>query len=251
MKWLSLEEGKGHVPICVTAIMHEPIVYAGDLIHLDSILGAAKHRDMTDRERRGLPAMSEPWAADLKIPLSKWGVEVPVEVAEKGHANLLHNRKGQGAGATMRNLRRMGYGIIWGWRASAESATWLQHGAAEVRKKPALDEMREMSDAGTATISAGPMKAYDLTLPTVFAHEIRWYAHGDPDRVQELLSLHVPGIGKKRNLGFGTVGKWRVERMDEDWSIEAGGELMRRMPSQDPGAPLGTIRTPYHHRSRL
>lgn len=96
------------------------------------------------------------------------------------------------------------------------------------------------------------MKAYDLKLPTVFAPQQTWHALGDIDRVRHLLS-YVPAIGRKRNLGAGTVLEWSVERCEEDCSVAHNGAATRRVPAFFglEGAPhYGAIRPPYHHRSR-
>ena len=231
-------------PFVVTAIMHEPIVYAGDGMHLDGLLAAAAYRDLDDRTRRRMPPLSSEWVTDIALPLGRWLVDIgDTEIREE---RMLFKRRKRDRNAHLRQL--------WGWRASAEIAEWQQRGTAEVRKKPELDAMRRWTDAKSAQIGSGPQKAYDLALPTVFAQRIQWYGVGDMKRVLHLLRSHVPAIGRKKGLGWGTVGAWSIDNVDDDRSIEHEGKLMRRMPVQcglRGRSSWAAIRPPYHHRSRV
>lgn len=235
---------RGYVAMRVTARMDEPIAYLGDLLHLDGPLAYAAYHDLDARTRSTIPDIQvTEWPIDLTLPLSTWWCNAQVP----GHDVRLEKRWRTGSGGPPP--------MLWGWCASAADETaWLGRGAIEVRKKPALDEMRRYTPDKTTNVSSGHMKAYDLAFPTVLACEVVWYAHGDPERVQHLLDAHVPAIGKKRNCGNGTVRQWTVETCAEDWSIVGeGGRLMRRLPlgAVDGQPGHGAIRPPYYHATRI
>jgi CRISPR type IV-associated protein Csf3 len=245
--WGYLKRRTEHVPLRVVAHVTEPILYAGDGLHLDGILSAAAFEALDERTRRRMPPLSSPWAVDIDVPLARWGVDVGPDWS--GDARLLWKQKG--GGASRNRYSR----TLWGWCASAVQAEWQQHGTAEIRKRPELDQMRRYAKDRTADISSGPMKAYDLAFPTVFAPTLTWYALGDGARVLELLRRHIVAIGKKTRLGYGTVARWEVERVEADWSIAGpDGRLVRRMPRESGMVgqhSYGAIRPPYHHASRL
>jgi hypothetical protein len=215
--------------------MSEPVVYSGDLLHLDGVIAFAAYRDLDDRTRRRIPPISSPWAVDLRLPLSRWFCPAP----EEGSCDP----------------RLLKEGRIWGWAASAEASAWAGRGVAEVRKRPPLDQMRRYASDRRVETGAGPLKAYDLVVPTVFAREVLWYAHGVRSEVERLLVRHAPAIGKKRGIGYGTVLRWRVEACGEDLSVvRADGTPARRMPASSglvARAVRATIRPPYHHGSRV
>jgi len=227
----------GYVPVRVTAHLTEPIVYALDGMHLDGILAAAAYRDLDERTRRRIPPLSADWVIDLRLPLARWAVDVGDAPVPDGRLLWKHSDGRE----------------VWGWCASVEVAEWLGQGVAEVRKKPVLDEMRRYSEAKSAQINGGPLKGYNLRMPTAFARSVSWHALGDPVAIARLLDRHIGAIGKKRGHGWGTVARWEVEQIDTDQSIARDGVLARRLPAQCGivGRPVtGAIRPPYHHRSR-
>lgn len=247
MTWSVLRDSRRvFAPLVVTAHMSEPIVYVGDGLHLDGILAAAAFRDLDERTRRRIPPLSSPWAVDIMIPLSRWVVEVGDDWV--GDVRLLRKRKGGGA-RRPRQTRE-----LWGWCASAVQAEWVQYGKTEIRKRPEVDKMRRYARDKSVSVGAGPLKAYDLPLPTVFAAEVRWYCHGVAADVERLLRTHIGAIGKKHLLGHGTVMHWAVEPCEHDLSVAHEGSIMRRMPLEsglDGRCGRGAIRPPYHHHSRV
>lgn len=246
---LEIHRGRGHVPVRVVAHMAEPIAYLGDLLHLDGPLHYATYHDLDERTRRTIePMETTAWPIDLALPLATWSVEAPAGVDDR----LLKSRNG---------LRRAGTDCppgterrLWGWCASAaDEAAWQMRGVVEVRKKPELGRMARYTPDRTAQLSAGHLKAYDLALPTVTSLEVTWHALGEPDRIRYLLTRYIPALGKKRNLGNGTVQRWTVEACAEDRSLAApDGAPMRRLPhGAIAGAPgHGAIRPPYYHAGR-
>lgn len=227
----------------VVAHLSEPVVYAETGMHLDGILAAAAFADLDERTRRRMPPLTSDWPPDIKLPLAKW--IVPGDGCD-AHPNLSSISRSMGG-------RRQERGL-WGWCASAAQFEPLARGVVEVRKRPDVDAMIAYTDAKSVNISSGDLKAYDLSFPTVFAHQITWYALGDVKEVARLLRTYVLNIGKKRHHGNGAVMQWEVSEVEEDRSILWDGRLVRRLPLESgaDGRPgMGAIRPPYHHPSRL
>jgi hypothetical protein len=220
----------------ITARMDGEIVYLGDLLHIDGPIASAVYQDLDADARGAIPPLDgAEWPLDLDLPLSRWLVPYDVGVHGPVDARLLAD------------------GAVWGWCASAaDDEAWLRRGKREYRKKPDLARMSRYTDAKSAHLSSGHMKAYDLAFPTVLAAQVVWHAIGDVDKVRALLQRHIYAIGKKRGTGAGRVREWVVESEDLDRSVMVDGVLARRMPAGSaPGSPrFGSIRPPYHSNSR-
>ncbi len=250
---LEIHRGEGYVPMRVVAHLAEPVAYLGDLLHLDGLLSYAAYHDLPIETRKTIePVQTAEWPIDMSCPLSVWSSPAPAGVDDR----LLKSRNGlrrgfrsmPGTDCPAGTERR-----LWGFCASAaDESAWLGRGVLEVRKKPELGKMRRYTTDRSVNIGAGPLKAYDLKIPTVLALEIEWYAHGDPDYVRHLLTAHVQSIGKKRNIGCGVVREWIVEEIAEDRSTVVDGQARRRLPlGAAEGAPgHGAIRAPYYHHTR-
>lgn len=78
-------------------------------------------------------------------------------------------------------------------------------------------------------IEQGRYKAYHMPLPTLVTDKIVWYAYGDAEEIDRLLS-DVTGIGKKRVQGNGHVLRWHIEPSADDWSEWRAGQLLRPIP---------------------
>ena len=61
------------------------------------------------------------------------------------------------------------------------------------------------------------------------APQITWYAEGDGEAVQRLLS-DVMFIGKRRGSGFGEVSGWSIEKGDLDGVVGPFGSPLRPVP---------------------
>lgn len=88
--------------------------------------------------------------------------------------------------------------------------------------------------------SQGAEKSYDLPLFLRLTPRIDWFAVGDRQEVERLLS-GVAGLGKKRGHGYGQVTRWEVKAVSEDWSIKKGDQLMKAIPAglfKELGLPL-------------
>lgn len=78
-------------------------------------------------------------------------------------------------------------------------------------------------------IEQGQYKSCHMPLTVIKCDSVRWYVYGDKGGIENLLS-DVPAIGKKRAQGNGTVLKWTVEQIPEDYSEWKSGDLMRPIP---------------------
>lgn len=234
-------------PIMVTAHMSEPIVTYGDGLHLDGPLAFACYQDLDAEARAIVPAIESPWAEDFELPLEKWSG--PSELFSTTDTRLTTD------GVIAPDTDGVLCGEVWGWRCSAAVAvgpSWAT--THDHRRRPAVEEMVQWSEAKRLEIGGGPRAARNLKFPATTVRTLRWYAVGDGDKVRALLSRHVPAIGKLARTGSGRVKEWIVEETGNDWSTSGpNGEVMRRLPSRMlPDFPTteGAIRAPYHHRSR-
>jgi hypothetical protein len=225
----------------VTVDMAEPIVHLDDLIHLDGPLAFGAFMALPAAEKRIMPPLSSPWAIDIPVPLAKW--YVPVDSEKWPHDDrLLDDFDVDGVVKP----------CIWGWCATSQLDPWDGRGTIEYRKKPALERMARYSGAKKVNVGAGRLKAYDVKFPTVLCRQVRWRAFGDMSKCLTLLE-YVSAVGKKRNTGNGRVLRWHAMLVEGHWSPVVGTSPMRRLPvlSGIVGRPgTGSIRPPYHHRSR-
>lgn len=205
----------------VTARMAEPIVTYGsqvDQITLDGLLAWALMME------GGGPQPMGDWPLDYDLPLERWTRPYPPGEADP-------------------RLFVAGLAEVWGWCSSPAWYEALNHGQMAVRRRPAVQQMRDWTEDATVQTSMGRYKGKDLAYPTVYARELRWVLLGDPSEVRRLLQS-CSGIGKLRHHGNGAVDAWSVVERAEgpDWSRG------RMLP--DPGGVLRGIRPPYWHPSR-
>jgi hypothetical protein len=245
-------------PLQVAARMAGALINYGEGLHLDSILAYAAFMRLPREWRESLPPLSlNPWPPDIEIPLARWAVPC-MEPEMLPDSRLLD-----------------GDGCVWGWRATTALTPWQLHGKAEWRRKPPIGEYMRYTDERRLETGAGPLKAYNVSAPAVFAHTIVWECVGDPDAVSDLLR-DIYCLGKKWNRGQGAVLRrddgspwWEVEVLDgvaptmhgiETVDLPSGQRrLARAMPAEyladkpeveSGGAMMLCIRAPYHHFSR-
>jgi len=230
----------------VTAEISEPIVTYGDGIHLDGPLAYATFMELTPEQKNKLPSIQNDWAEDFNLPLSKWSHDCDLPETSDGRLTT----------DGILEETETGYvGHVWGWRCSAAIPIGtVMESIYELRKRqPAIEAIIYLKDKRWET-GAGPHKSKDLVYPSIITRKLKWYCNGDPERTHWLLSRYVRAIGKLSNHGQGKISRWIVEPTDIDLSIkDQFGNPMRRLPARmfdDKPILLGTIRAPYHHRSR-
>ena len=204
----------------VKAIMDEPIIYYDDGMHLDGILSYAAYREYITNDNPPLPPNNGPWAIDFDLPLEKWFRSLPI--GSKVDFRLLEGGK------------------VWGWYASKVIVNLVHYNKMEYRKRPPMNYMRYYTNSKNHNVGAGPLKAFNVSFPTMISRELHWFAKGDIESVRRLLNL-VSNIGKKSTTGMGSVESWHVDECDPC-------PIYRRLPIED-GTPR-SIRPPYHHISR-
>lgn len=120
------------------------------------------------------------------------------------------------------------------WFYKCSFAQWPGHarfGKAFWEKRVATDhiDIVDMGRSKNITIGSGRYRLYHMPVFYIAALYVDWYAVGELDAVDGLLS-DVWAIGKKTSQGWGRVWRWQVEEWAEDWSVQQGGEWMRAVP---------------------
>lgn len=223
-------------PIEVTAHLAEPLVWYGDGLHLDGLLGAATFKEMQAAgEADGLddPAHMD-WPHDFELPLDRWHADL----SGSCHARLLDGGK------------------LWGWRASdAHPDGPSVESSHALRRMIAVGDFVEHTDAARYQRSSGTLKPKDKTYPTLMVPRLRWWADSiDADRVESLLDRHITHLGKLRHHGMGKVLRWEVREVDEHRALVHDGVTTRHLPASRVESASATtrqaIRPPYWHPSR-
>lgn len=223
------------IPLKIRATMMEPVCYYGDGLHIDGPIAFGVFQDLDYSIRQKMPPLTCSWAEDFDLPLEKW--KVKIELSSFINPLLLDN-----------------YDQVWGWKASAVFADWLQQDGHIITRQPNFLQLSRYTKSPSINLGAGQLKAVSLKLPTMLASILEWYCVGDPEKILYLLETHVPAIGKLHNKGLGRVLKWEIEEAEEDKSVSYKGVVTRVMPKGFEGTgfeAIATIRPPYHHRSRL
>ena len=173
----------------MTARMKTPIILGGGYLTLDALLAALIFETTGDIE-----------SAHTRVPL----------VCDQG---LFH-----ASAAILEPVSTDSVSFVANLRAmhAIDPDLLLKNNRGQVHKKMGLTRRR---DFGAVMNS---YKACD-------APEITWYAEGDGDAVEMLLSgTHF--IGKRRGSGFGEVSSWSVEQGDFNGIIGPFGEPLRPVP---------------------
>lgn len=183
------------------------------------------------------------WAEDITIPVARWSVDSPVP-------DLVDDRiclEG-----TVRQVRGMKFGKVWGWCCSNVFADWVSSGSVDVRKRPPHKDFVELTEARSYQPGTGLERGIDKRYPTLVASQLTWYCIGQKDLVRRLIRL-VPAVGKIRNHGHGTVTKWQVERtvVNPEWIcsnriMPVGYGETTALDVED-----RAIRPPYWHPSKI
>jgi CRISPR type IV-associated protein Csf3 len=138
-------------------------------------------------------------------------------------------------------LEKRGEGDNWYWACSFACFTPLKETKRYWHKRFDEQYAEKYIDfgkkRGTVNTKSGEYKAYRIPLNIILIPEITWYAVGDKEEVQELLT-EITHIGKKSAQGLGAVREWTVNSIDEDLS------WLRPMPDEN-GDDFIAIRPPY------
>lgn len=253
-----IASGPGMLPMRVTARMERPVIYYGDLIHLDALVAAGFWYALSGEQRQYFPDVQGSDAVDFDLPLARWYASVEQASGDIGTVVGIDVGVQQVAVTRTPAFPRwvdddspLIGPLAWGWCASAEVSAWSAISVHRQVKRQPIEEFAEYTTASSVSTSAGPLKAHQLAFTEHHGDPV-WHAFGYVDAVRELLG-HVRRIGKKRGTGHGQVLEWLVEPWPEDLSLARDGFATRRMPV---GSGLlgyagdGGIRTPYYHPSR-
>lgn len=123
---------------------------------------------------------------------------------------------------------------LWYWACSSAQIDVKGRDTQYWNKR--FDTQAELSDhidfggkVEKILIEQGRYKAYHMPLPTLVCDKVTWYAYGDMEKVAELLSP-IAAMGKKKCQGNGSVLRWEITPMQEDWSEWRNNQLMRSIP---------------------
>lgn len=238
-RFLSGRDKSHHVLMEVRCTVDQAIICdAVGGLHLDGPLAYGAYLDLSRDERESLPSINSPWCLDFPIPLSIWTAEY---------------------GGDPDPRLCTSDGRVWGWCASDNLSPWANRHRVDVRGPTAVRDMIRKGNRRRVNVAAGEFKPVNHAYPALWPEggELRWLAHGDPGEVLRLLK-NVDALGKRHNTGNGKISldedltpNWTVTPIDGDWSHHnEDGKLIRRIPTDTQPARLGTIRAPYHHRSR-
>lgn len=217
----------GWTCVRVEARFAEPVIgLPKDPMHLDGPLSWGAYQDAIatgDRATVRLPPMGE-WAHDFILPLATW-------IGPCTHP------------APDPRLLAADGTSMWGWTCSRAQYEVVQHTAAQVRRRPPVNQMARWTSAPRYHPALGPRRAANMNHQGVWIHGARWWALAEPARLQQLLG-RVTHVGRLARQGWGRVLSWTVA---ED---PMATSLWRDRWFPAVGGPLATVRAPYHHQSR-
>lgn len=218
----------------ITATLSHGIAHASPwTISLDGLLAS----QLWQEQKRANPEISQALAADnppdLDLPLARCLID-----PEHWH-----------------------WAATCGWPNHPQPTPEIRHWASRLDHR----HVEHTAHSLPRHISAekGRWKAYYMPLPVTLCTSLTWHAHGDKNRIQDLLQ-GIVSIGKKRSQGEGRVSNWVVEEAPEldlftAAHLSPSGELARPCPlpclENRPEVPTGglgfaAIRPPHMHPSR-
>lgn len=150
---------------------------------------------------------------------------------------------------------------IWYYACSwcnADAHALAYDKSAWVRQYPDKDASEYLDSSKRNLIKnwQGPDKDYNVPVHGLIADQFTWYAVGDKEEIERLLSYYN-AIGKKSAYDFGHLCQyedgrtWIVESWPHDWSeVDGEGLLTRGLPYSGASFPLDmkryAVRPPYH-----
>jgi hypothetical protein len=117
----------------------------------------------------------------------------------------------------------------------------------------AIDLVDFAGRRGVIVTKEGRYRSYRMPVFYLSARAVIWFALGDRGEIERLLP-HLTALGKKREMGWGSVLRWEVDQWREDWSVRGPGRMLMRAVPSEAGSELYGIKPPYwsrHHQCRV
>lgn len=199
---------RGGQPFRITARLASPIILH-DYLCLDSLLAYAVVREELGSSFWQLNRES---ISDIPVPLRR----CRIKKKSKQYWTVWH-------GSAVQTEAQSAYGIHR-LRRRWEDA-------------PQYEKYARYKGRGKINQSAGPLKAWDVPLPTLMLPEVHWYGLGDLKESLRLLRAFIPALGKKRVEGHGFVISWSGIPTNVDRSLFGeDGRCMRPIPVTEKNA---------------
>jgi CRISPR type IV-associated protein Csf3 len=189
------------LPLRITAVLQSPAV-TDPFLPIDSILYYQAMRDKYGQQEITYSGSDHPERVA--------GVELPLK-------------------------RINGHGPQWYYSASFAQWGSVAEGQEHWNKRIDLGIASELVEfgkrRGSIPVGSGQYRPYHMPVFYRHATEVWWYIVGEPGEIRRLLA-HCWHIGKKGSQGWGAVLDWRIEQVNDDWSVRRDGKLMRAIPSE-------------------
>ena len=106
------------------------------------------------------------------------------------------------------------------WFFGCSFAIWNTYveGTEHYNKRFDVDVALARTQIKSLNTQSGVMKNYHVQFRYRSANHVAWHLRGDKDEIQDLLS-DCTHIGKKGAHGYGEVEQWRVEELQDDYSL--------------------------------
>lgn len=207
-------------PLKITAHLMSPVIVEGNM-PLDAILGAATVED-PELKRRARAIKR------FRKNIKKYGYEDAVAWWRKNGWEIPPRH--------FMPLAVYGHGVehgLWVYHASAALIGENEQQVVYFHKRLDVDGALEYVSPRNRKVATAKGEYASKRIPflTTAAERITWYALGEYDEIELILSS-VLSIGKKRRRGYGRVRRWEIERIDDDRSVWRGNEIMRPVPAR-------------------
>ena len=181
------------VPIEVSFEMGAPIAMGHPWIHFDGLLAHLLFREVLGQDYWLLPGKL-PLPITIPLPLSRVGSVWCASVS------VFDNDE---------------------WTTTTVYKRFTERWAHEIRRRPK-----------SVNIVSGRFRMFMMRLPYLPVRRVVFFAHGDLNRVQDLVR-HVRFLGKKAAYGLGRVKTVTIQEIEQDNSIlDEHGRAMRPLPVQ-------------------
>lgn len=124
---------------------------------------------------------------------------------------------------------------LWVYSASRALGVEAQPiGMTHFNKRLEVTQLLDWLEPDGIKVQTGKGEYKSEHIPMIYtvAPAITWHVNGVKSEIEEMLGF-MQALAKKRNRGYGLVGKWKVEAEEKDCSIfDANGELQRPVPQK-------------------